>query len=397
MGERYRQEPTTEPAERAILVGVRFPGEDAESEDYDLEELGQLTRTAGAAVLKRVKQERTSPDPATFIGKGKVEGVGALAEDAGANLVIFEDNLTPVQQRNLEEHLGVKVIDRNQLILDIFAQRARTSEGKLQVELAQMTYMATRLIGRGHVLSRLGGGIGTRGPGETQLETDRRKIKRRIVKLRERLERVRRIRGTQRKRRKTKGIPLVAIVGYTNAGKSTLLNTLTGADVFVEDKLFATLDPTVRKLVMPDGSAILFSDTVGFIHDIPPQLIDAFKATLEEVTEADVLVHVVDAMHPRAAEQVEVVRAVLADMQVLDKPFITACNKIDWMESPYVLRRLLRDNENAIAISARTGAHVSELVDAIEQELKMMREDAGSNRRRRRFGVSAVSGGGSAR
>ena len=384
---------TTEPVERAILVGVRFPKEDAEDEEYDLKELAQLTRTAGAAVLQSITQERRSPEPATFIGKGKAEEIGALADEVGANLVIFEDNLTPVQQRNLEERLGLKVIDRTQLILDIFAQRARTSEGKLQVELAQMTYLATRLIGRGHVLSRLGGGIGTRGPGETQLETDRRKIRQRIVKLKERLASVRRARSTQRKGRKRKGMALVALVGYTNAGKSTLLNTLTGADVFVEDKLFATLDPTVRKLVLPGGNVILFSDTVGFIHDIPPQLIEAFKATLEEVSEADILVHVVDATHPRAADQIEAVRVVLAEMEVLDKPLVTACNKTDRMENSFVLRRLMRDQENAFAISALTGAGIPKLVDALERELKMLRGEAGPNRRRRSGHLSGAPEG----
>jgi GTP-binding protein HflX len=285
--------------ERAILVGLQGPGQSYEDLMDALAELGRLVESAGGQVLQTIWQRRESPDSATVIGSGKVQELALLVQDLGANLVVFDRELTPSQVRNLEETLGVRVVDRSEVILDIFAQRARTRAGKLQVELAQLQYLLPRLAGRGRTMSRLGGGIGTRGPGETQLETERRAIQRRISKLRQEVEELRRHRQRLRQRREGSQIPVVALVGYTNAGKSTLLNALTHAQVYVADQLFATLDPTTRRLELPGQQAVLLTDTVGFLTELPEQLVEAFQATLEEVTEADALLHVVDLFPPQ--------------------------------------------------------------------------------------------------
>ncbi len=293
--------------EKAILVGLdsNRPGEDIE---HAMNELSLLAATAGADVVAEVIQKRTASDPANYIGKGKVEELAALIEYHAADMVIFNDELTPSQIRNLDRKLEAKIIDRTNLILDIFARRALSREGKLQVELAQMQYLLPRLIGLGNQLSRLGGGIGTRGPGETQLEVDRRVIRRRISDLKKEISALRKHRALHRHRRKRNRQQVISLVGYTNAGKSTLLNALTGADLYTEDKLFATLDPMVRRGTLNGVKEVLFSDTVGFIEKLPGQLISAFQATLEELNAADVLLHVVDLSHPEHFKQIEVVR-----------------------------------------------------------------------------------------
>ena len=315
--------------ERAILVSVISEGTDAWQVEDDLDELTQLARTAGATICGRITQSRTHPHPKHFLGSGKVQEVALSAQEFGANLVIVDQELTSTQQHALEQMVGVKVIDRTELILDIFAQRARTKEGKLQVELAQLKYLYPRLVGKGQVLSRLGGGIGTRGPGETKLEIDRRRIRKRINILEEETERIRSYRDTQRRQRNAHNLPVVALVGYTNSGKSTMLNALTKSEVFVENKLFATLDPTTRRTMMPDGNPVLISDTVGFIKKLPTSLIASFRATLEEVAVADVLLHVVDASHPNVLEQIVSVFDVLAELGCVEKPIVTVLNKAD--------------------------------------------------------------------
>jgi len=310
-----------------------------------------------------VVQSRRQPDPAYYLGAGKAQEVAALRAELAADLVIFNDELTPAQQRNLERIIGGKVIDRTQLILDIFAQRARTREGQLQVELAQLEYLLPRLVGMGEALSRLGGGIGTRGPGETKLEVDRRRIRKRIRDLKAALEEVRQNRREQHKARLASGLPLVALVGYTNAGKSTLMRRLTGADVLVEDRLFATLDPTTRLVDLGNHQPFLLTDTVGFIRKLPHQLVAAFRATLEEVLTADILVHVLDASHPAADEQLHAVEEVLAQLGVGDKPIITALNKVDLLEAsepPVAVQR-----PHVVRISALTGAGIAELLAEI--------------------------------
>ncbi len=294
-----------------------------------LAELAQLADTAGAKVVGRMSQQLTAPSKTHYLGKGKLDELIALKESTGCDVVIFNDELSPLQQRNLEDLLEVKIIDRVALILDIFARRARTREGQLQVELAQHQYLVTRLVGQWSHLERLGGGIGTRGPGESQLETDRRLIERKIHRLKEQIENVRKQRLLYRRKRQRSGIPIVSLVGYTNTGKSTLLNTLSRAETFVEDKLFATLDPTTRRLLLPDNNIVLITDTVGFIRKLPPVIIAAFRATLEELDEASVLLHVVDLSSPNAAEQCQTVEGILADLHLDGKPIITALNKID--------------------------------------------------------------------
>jgi len=294
-----------------------------------VDELAQLANTAGAEVVGRLIQRLPVASRTHYLGKGKLAELHSLKDTIGFDVVIFDDDLSPLQQRNLEEALEVKIIDRAALILDIFAKRARTREGQLQVELAQHEYLFPRLAGQWSHLERLGGGIGTRGPGESQLETDRRLIRQKIHRLQQQIEQVRKHRSLYRQKRRKGGIPVAALVGYTNAGKSTLLNALSRANVFVEDKLFATLDPTTRRLVLPDNSTFLITDTVGFIRKLPPTLITAFRATLEELAEASVLVHVVDLTSPHAAEQCQIVEGILTDLNVADKPRITALNKID--------------------------------------------------------------------
>ena len=316
--------------EKALLVGVEIKGErNGWSLEGSVEELGQLARTAGAAVVGSMTQRLAAPTPAYYIGKGKLEELASLRGKVGYNLVIFDDELTPAQQRNLEQVLDVKVIDRTALILDIFARRARTHEGRLQVELAQQEYLLPRLAGRWPHLERLGGGIGTRGPGETQLETDRRLVQRRIQRLKGEIEAMRKHRALYRRRRSEQGIPVVALVGYTNAGKSTLLDYLSNAGVLVESKLFATLDPTTRRLTLPDNKLVLFTDTVGFIEKLPPTLVAAFRATLEELAEANLLLLVVDIASETAAQQCHTVEDMLEDLSLTDKPRLIALNKID--------------------------------------------------------------------
>ncbi|MDU2065928.1 MAG: GTPase HflX [Sporomusaceae bacterium] len=326
--------------ERAILVGLDQPkGWNVED---SLKELAELTATAGAVVVGGFSQKRDRPDAALFIGKGKVQEISLAKQELNANLIIFDDELTPAQQRNLEQMLGVKIIDRTGLILDIFAQRARTYEGKLQVELAQLRYRLPRLGGQGLVLSRLGGGIGTRGPGETKLEVDRRRIRSRITDVERELEKVKKQRSLHRERRDKNKLSTVALIGYTNAGKSTLLNKLTEAGVLAEDKLFATLDPTTRKISLPSGREILLTDTVGFIQKLPHQLVAAFRATLEEVIQADLLLHVIDASHPQYEQQSEAVWQVLRELQCDTKPALTLFNKIDKITEPHLIERMTR-------------------------------------------------------
>ncbi len=300
-----------------------------------LDELAQLTATAGVKVVSRLMQRLEMPSKTLYIGKGKLDELLAVKRSPGYDVAIFDDELTPVQQRNLENALDVKVIDRAALILDIFAKHARTAEGKLQVELAQHEYLLPRLAGQWSHLERLGGGIGTRGPGESQLETDRRLINRKIHNLKEKLESVRRQRQLHRQKRRQSGIPVVALVGYTNSGKSSLLNALSQAGILTQDKLFATLDPTTRRVALPDGRIVLLADTVGFIRKLPPTIISAFRATLEELTEADLLIHVVDMTSPKAADQCSTVEKILYELSISDKPRLTALNKIDLLfENP---------------------------------------------------------------
>lgn len=316
--------------ERAFLVGVEIKGErNTWSLEGSVEELGQLAHTAGAEVVGSLTQRLATPTPAYYLGKGKLEELASLKGKVGYDLVIFDDELSPAQQRNLEQALGVKIIDRTALILDIFARRARTHEGRLQVELAQHEYLLPRLAGRWPHLERLGGGIGTRGPGETQLESDRRLIGRKIQRLKGEIEAVRKHRALYRRHRSNQGIPVVALVSYTNAGKSTLLNTLSNANIFVEDKLFATLDPTTRRLALPGKKQVLLTDTVGFIQKLPPTLVAAFRATLEELAEAGLLLHIVDIASETAPQQCHTVEEFLTDLGLDDKPRLIALNKID--------------------------------------------------------------------
>jgi len=355
--------------ERAVLAGVHGTGgAQGELRDPEMEELRRLAESAGAEVVGTLVQHRGRPTPATFLGKGKVEELRALCDEVSADLAVADHELTPVQQRNLERSLDLKVIDRTALVLDIFARRAQTHEGRLQVELAQMTYLLPRLTGRGTMLSRLGGGIGTRGPGETKLEVDRRRIRRRITDLRREIGEIRKHRSLQRKARREAQFPTAALVGYTNAGKSTLLNALTGAGVFVEDKLFATLDPTIRKVDLPNGRPVLLIDTVGFITRLPTELVAAFRATLEEVTEADLLVHVVDGSHPDWRAQMRSVERVLRDLGAADKPMVIALNKTDCL-APADLRARMAEVGQGVAISALHSVGLINLLRTIGQRL----------------------------
>mgnify|MGYP001222899585 FL=1 len=318
--------------DRAYLVAAETPGALLPAEE-SLQELAELAKTAGAEVAGSATQKLEHPHPATYIGKGKVDEVVEARKQLGANVVIFDDELSPSQQRNLERILGVKVIDRTALILDIFATRAQTREGRAQVELAQLQYLLPRLAGQWSHLERMEGAIGTRGPGETQIETDRRLIRGRIAKIRRDLEEVRTQRDLYRRRRARNNMPVVALVGYTNAGKSTLMRVLSGADVLAEDKLFATLDPVTRRISLPSGEVVLLTDTVGFIQKLPTQLVAAFRATLEELEEADLLLHVIDIAHPHAFEQTQTVDATLKDLGVESKPRLLALNKVDLLQN----------------------------------------------------------------
>jgi GTP-binding protein HflX len=357
--------------ERAILVGVQTPDISDWHAAESLDELAQLAKTAGAEVLDRSIQKRRAPDPATHIGKGKVEEVALRLRELGATMVVVDAELSPSQGRKLEDAFGCKVLDRTALILDIFAQRAQTKEGKLQVELAQLKYSLPRLVGSSDGMSRLGAGIGSRGPGETKLETDRRRINTRMSYLESQVDQIKLHRGMQRKSRQKRGAVQVAIMGYTNAGKSTLLNTLTKSSVLAENKLFATLDPITRKLHLPGGNQVLLTDTVGFIQRLPTQLVAAFRATLEEVTEADVLLHVLDASHPNVLEHLRAVNQILRDLGTEEKPTITALNKVDAVTDRGALEQLLQEVALPAEISALTGEGLQDLLAMIESEAKL--------------------------
>lgn len=353
--------------EKVVLVGVWTEGTSTDA-DNSIKELAALAETAGSTVMDALIQRRDKPDAATFIGSGKVKEVRQAVVATGADTVVCDGELSPAQLRTLEQKVKVKVIDRTALILDIFAQHAKSREGKAQVELAQMSYMLPRLRGWGESLSRQAGGIGGRGPGETKIETDRRRINDKMAKLRREIKEMKISRDTKRSERRKKNIPSVAIAGYTNAGKSSLLNRLTGADVLVENALFATLDPTVRKTESADGRIYTLVDTVGFVRHLPHQLVEAFKSTLEEVSEADLIVHVVDGSHPDPFEQLRAVREVINEIGGGEIMEIIAVNKAD-VASPEVLMEILRKESNAYAISARTGYGIENLIRAVEAAL----------------------------
>ncbi len=324
--------------DRAILVGVMTQTMTEHRFQDGLSELSLLVDSAGGQVLDIIEQKRTQPHPQTVVGAGKVQDIALRAQTLGANLIIFDRELSPAQARNLERQIGIRIVDRTEVILDIFAQRAQSQAGKLQVELAQLEYNLPRLTGRGRAMSRLGGGIGTRGPGETKLETERRGIQSRLSRLQQQVDQLQAHRSRLRQKRQHHGVPVIAIVGYTNAGKSTLLNALTNAEVYAADQLFATLDPTTRRLVIDHPETglplpVLLTDTVGFIHELPPPLVDAFRATLEEVTEADIVVHVVDLSHPAWAAQIQSVNDILRDMPITPGPELLVFNKIDQVDS----------------------------------------------------------------
>lgn len=358
-------------SERAILIGMEWGRNDSLwTVDDSLEELKQLADTAGATVIKKFIQKRPKPDPAFFIGRGKVQELALYAQQENIDLCIFDDELSPAQQRNIESVMGIRILDRTALILDIFAQRARTNEGKLQVELAQLQYTLPRIMGKGLMLSRLGGGIGTRGPGETKLEVDRRRIRDRIAFIKDQIEKVKAVRSLHRSKRKKNNVFEVSLVGYTNAGKSTLLNTLTNSDIYAKDQLFATLDPTTRQLTLPNKQEIIITDTVGFIQRLPHQLIAAFRSTLEVVTEADLLVHVIDVSHELYKEQAAAVHEVLKEIGAETKPVITVYNKIDKLPSDSKLADRLALEEDTVCISAAKKLNLETLHQMIESHLK---------------------------
>jgi GTP-binding protein HflX len=364
--------------QRALLVGTGIGTRDAEAAQASLDELALLVDTAGADPVELVLQRRDTPDPATYIGSGKAKELQELADALDVDLVVFDDELTPAQQRNLEKLFKVDVVDRVALILDIFAQHARSQEGMVQVELAQLRYRLPRLRGRGLQLSQQGAGggargglVGNRGPGETQLEVDRRRIQTRISRLERELDRLAKNRDTQRKSRRRSARSTLALVGYTNAGKSTLLNRLTDADVLVEDRLFSTLDPTTRQLRLPGGETVLASDTVGFVQRLPHQLVESFQSTLEEVVEADLLLHVVDASSPDAEHQIEAVRSVLREIGAGDVPELLVLNKSDLADEVDV-KGLLAAHPQAVVVSAVTGDGVSVLLDTLAARLRAL-------------------------
>ncbi len=371
---------TAPSADRAYLVAADTPGALLPAAE-SVAELAELARTAGAKVVGSAVQRLNSPNVATYIGKGKLEEVAAAVQEQDANVVIFDDELSPSQQRNLERALDCKVLDRTALILDIFATRASTREGKLQVQLAQMQYLLPRLAGQWSHLERMEGAIGTRGPGETQIETDRRLVRSRITKLRRDLDQVRMQRSQRRRQRARSGIPVISLVGYTNAGKSTLMRALSGADVVAEDKLFATLDPVTRRIRLPKGETVLLTDTVGFIQKLPTDLVAAFRATLEELEEADVLLHVVDITHPHSTEQVQAVNETLESLDVADRPTILALNKIDrlsdskdvpvetYEQALELVREAGAEPGNVVFVSAQRKWGLEELKSIIELAL----------------------------
>lgn len=355
-----------EEQERVILVGVSTG--DHDDTEQSLDELGDLVKTAGAVPVGKVIQNREAMHPGTYVGKGKIEEIKELLWELDATGIVCDDELSPAQMNNLTELLETKVMDRTLVILDIFAGRASTSEGKIQVELAQLRYRQSQLTGAGKALSRLGGGIGTRGPGEKKLEIDRRLIKDRIAQLNRELKDVKRHRELTREQRKRNHVPVVAIVGYTNAGKSTLLNTLTDAGILEEDQLFATLDPTTRNLKLPSGQEILLTDTVGFIRKLPHHLIEAFRSTLEEAKYADIILHVVDASNPQMDEQMFVVYETLQRLEVMNKPVITAFNKMDRVGEAITVRDFQADK--IVQISAKSGENLEQLFTAVEEILR---------------------------
>ena len=361
------------PAERAILVTIQLDPRFAKgSTSWQLEdeaqELQELSTSSGCRIVGELSAKRHQPVAGTFLGTGKLEEIAERAAEWQAQVVIFNHELSSAQQRNIEDLLRVKTIDRTQLILDIFAQRAKSQEGKVQVELAQLRYLMPRLVGKGIMLSRLGGGIGTRGPGEQKLEVDRRRIRSRITRLGEELERLGRRREATRSRRKESTVPVAALVGYTNAGKTTLLNRLTGAGGTVQNQLFTTLDPLARRMRGSLGKTRILTDTVGFLHHLPHHLIEAFKATLEEARDADVLLHVLDVSHPLASAHAEAVEEVLAQLELQEKPVITVLNKCDRVDDPSQLGALTRAYAPAAAISAKTGQGIEQLEALIEEQ-----------------------------
>ena len=371
------------PAERALLVTVQFDPRFTRTDSRwtitdEAAELRELAAGAGCQVVDEVLAKRHEPVAGTLLGRGKLDEVAERARERGARLVVFSQELTPAQQRNIEDQVDVKTIDRTQLILDIFAQRARSQEGQVQVELAQLRYLLPRLVGKGILLSRLGGGIGTRGPGEQKLEMDRRRIRARIGRLTEELQRLARRREATRTRRKETAVPVVALVGYTNAGKTTLLNRLSGAGAPVRDQLFTTLDPLARRVRLPGGEAIILTDTVGFLHHLPHGLIDAFRATLEEARDAQILVHVIDVSHPLMAEHAGAVHSVLRELGLEDRSVITALNKRDLIQARPLaeeeLRSLARVYAPAAAISAKTGEGLDELSRLLSQQIALLLE-----------------------
>ena len=357
--------------QRALLVGTGAGTRSTDEAEASLDELSLLADTAGAEPVERVLQRRDTPDPATYIGKGKAEELRALAEALDVDVVIFDDELSPAQQRNLEKLFARDVVDRVALILDIFAQHASSQEGMVQVELAQLRYRLPRLRGRGLALSQQGAGIGTRGPGETQLEVDRRRILRRVTKLEHGLERLAATRATQRKARRRRAMPTVALVGYTNAGKSTLLNRVTEAGVLVEDRLFSTLDPTTRRLRLLGGEIVLLSDTVGFVRRLPHQLVEAFRSTLEEVADADLLLHVVDAGSDEGEAQIEAVHGVLREIGAGDVPELVVVKEVDAAD-PDTVRALLGAHPGAVSVSALTGEGIDKLLEAVATRLRSL-------------------------
>jgi len=357
--------------ERIVLVGVAVPPTTLDDAEASLDELSALIDTAGADEVERILQRRESPDPATFVGKGKAEELREISYQVDADTVVFDEELTPAQSRNLEKILGRTAIDRTAVILDIFAQHAHSQEGKAQVELAMLRYRLPRLRGKGKALSQQAGGIGTRrGPGETQLEVDRRRLVRRVTKLESQLRELTKNRRIQRKARARSRLQTVALVGYTNAGKSTVLNRLTDAGVLVADRLFATVDPTTRRLHLPGGERVLLSDTVGFVRKLPTQLIEAFRSTLEEVAEADLLVHVVDASAADPEAQMEAVHTVLREIGADEVPELLAFNKSDLAGEE--VKRLLDRHPGSVALSAATGEGVDDLLEAVGERLRLL-------------------------
>src|ERR1700726_1149173 len=359
--------------ERALLIGLEKEGVSKWDLRDSMEELAELANSAGAEVVDTVTQKLRRPTAPYYIGKGKAESIKESCQDQQVTSVIFNDELSPAQGRNLENLLSRKVRDRTQLILDIFAQRARSREGRLQIELAQLQYLLPRLTRMWDHLSRQTGGIGTRGPGETQLEVDRRRVQERIARLERELESVRKTRAVQRQGRKRHQWPVAAVVGYTNAGKSTLLNLLTGADLVAENRLFATLDPTTRSFLLPNKQRLLLTDTVGFLRKLPHTLIESFKATLEEVSEADLLIHIVDLSHPRVDDQIEAVENVFRELNASGKQTVIVLDKIDNLADRELAETYVKRFSGSVAISARTGEGVNKLIQALQQALSSWR------------------------